>query len=153
MFSHSIFTMAVAALLTDSVHITNAEVDPWSYLSVKLPTTLSDMAITHMTYGNSSATNGVVFALEYSWQNKDGTAFPASTTYNTTNYLNGTNYAHLMWFWPAIDGTGKEESSMLNLRLQRLQDDAADDFTSDCFVFEFDIHYQINRPMGEINVH
>lgn len=60
MFSHSIFTVAVATLLIDSVHITYAEVDPWSYLSVKLPTTLSDMAITHMTYGNSSATDASI---------------------------------------------------------------------------------------------
>lgn len=46
----------ILSYISYNVYITNAEVDPWSYLSVVLPTTLSDMAIAHIAYdGNSTS--------------------------------------------------------------------------------------------------
>ena len=53
--------LAVAALLLSNhacIFFTYAETDSWSYLSVRLPSTLSDMAITRMTYGGNSTSNG-----------------------------------------------------------------------------------------------
>ncbi|KAK1744147.1 kelch repeat-containing protein [Skeletonema marinoi] len=51
--------LAVAALLLSNhalITTTYAETDPWSYLSIRLPSTLSDMAITHATYGGTNST-------------------------------------------------------------------------------------------------
>ena len=44
----------VAAILL-SKHATYAETDPWSFLSVKIPSTLSDMAISHASYGGTAS--------------------------------------------------------------------------------------------------
>lgn len=52
--------VAVAAfLLINHAYITNtyADLDPWSYLSVRLPSTLSDMGITYITYGSGNSTH------------------------------------------------------------------------------------------------
>ena len=53
--------LAVAALLFSSnvfLIPTYAATDPWSYLSVRLPSTLSDMAITHARYGGNTTSDG-----------------------------------------------------------------------------------------------
>ncbi|KAL7430446.1 hypothetical protein ACHAXM_002239 [Skeletonema potamos] len=51
MSSQKIFLASVAAVI---LLATSAETDPWSYLSVRLPSSLSDMSITHISYGGNS---------------------------------------------------------------------------------------------------
>ena len=50
------YSIALTALLsTITAHLTTA--DPWSYLSVDIPVSLSDMAVSILTY-NPAATDG-----------------------------------------------------------------------------------------------
>ena len=52
-----IFLAVAALLLSNHAFTTYAETGPWSYLSIRLPSTLSDMAITHTTYGGTNSTS------------------------------------------------------------------------------------------------
>jgi hypothetical protein len=84
-------------------------------------------------------TGDVVWALEYTWQNEDGT-FPATTTITTADDADGTAYKHQQADFAAITGTGKTISSMLVCRLYR--DVSADDYDNDAAFLEFDLHFR-----------
>ena len=51
------YSIALTALLsTITAHLTTA--DPWSYLSVDIPVSLSDMAVSILTYNPAAANDG-----------------------------------------------------------------------------------------------
>ena len=52
------YSVALTALLsTITAHLTSAA-DPWSYLSVDIPVSLSDMAVSILTYNPSASADG-----------------------------------------------------------------------------------------------
>ena len=62
------YSIALTALLsTITAHLTTA--DPWSYLSVDIPVSLSDMAVSILTYNpTATATDGNTTATEEATQ-------------------------------------------------------------------------------------
>jgi len=123
------------------------------YFDVQLPHSWAEGTMInphiHGDQGDDNSTNSVVFKLEYVWANIDSTfTNVAATTLAITNTLNGTNYFHHIWNFPNIDGSGKTYSSMINARLYRDPTDAGDNYGSDFFVHEFDIHYYVGHPGG-----
>lgn len=95
----------------------------------------------HWTTEDSNAGN-IVWTLEYTWANYDGT-FGATTTVEITA-ANSTAYKHHIDNFATISGTGKTISSVLILRLSRNGAAAADTYASTAALIEFDIHYQID---------
>ena len=86
-----------------------------------------------------------VFYLEYKWLEL-GEAIPAAFTTITLDqyvfdYVSGDLHQMIYSSVP-IDGSGKTESSILLMRLYRANDD---DVTGDVAVYEFDIHYQVEK--------
>ena len=84
-------------------------------------------------------TGDVVWGLEYTWQNIDGT-FPATTTIVIADDADGTAYKHQVATFAAISGTGKTISSILVCRLFR--DVSADDYNEDAAFLEVDFHFR-----------
>jgi hypothetical protein len=98
----------------------------------------------HWTPGSSTNTGAVRWGLEYSWANVN-TAFPAATTVYCTDAGSGTaNDNQVAEFPAAISGTGKDIGSILVCRLFRDANDAADTFTADAGLLEFDFHIQVD---------
>jgi hypothetical protein len=91
-----------------------------------------------------------VWVLEYNWTSIDATNSTATVTIGTTNAWTGNPYTHSMWDLPTIDGAGKTESSILTFRLYRDPTDAGDNNTDKEYLYEFDIHYQIEKVTGEV---
>jgi hypothetical protein len=84
----------------------------------------------------------VVWSLEYTWANTDGT-FSAPTTINSTALqAGGTAWVSKYSDFDDIDGTGKKVSSMLVCRLFR--NPANDTYEQDAALLEIDFHYQID---------
>jgi hypothetical protein len=104
----------------------------------------------HVSNGPSASTNSSVWKLEYNWTSIDATNSEATVTIATTNAWTGNPYTHSMWDLPTIDGAGQSESSILTFRLYRDPTDAGDNNTSSEFLYEFDIHYQIEKVTGEM---
>jgi hypothetical protein len=94
----------------------------------------------HWSAVNGNAGN-VVWQLEYTWQNIDGT-FPAVTTITVTDAASGTAWDHQKAFFSAITGTGKTISSMLVCRLFRDPTHASDTYGSDAAFLEIDFHFE-----------
>jgi hypothetical protein len=83
--------------------------------------------------------------MDYKWYNPNAETIPSSfTTYtmnvNSATWASGT-ISNMIYGSAAIDGTGKDESSILLIKLYR--DDNA--YTGDLLVDEFDIHYTLAR--------
>ena len=104
----------------------------------------------HVNSGPSTSTNSSVWVLEYNWTSIDATNSTATVTIGTTNAWTGNPYTHSMWDLPTIDGAGKTESSILTFRLYRDPTDAGDNNTDKEYLYEFDIHYQIEKVTGEV---
>jgi hypothetical protein len=96
----------------------------------------------HWSPVNTNAGN-VVWQLEYTWVNIDGT-FPASATITVTDAASTTAWSHQVAPFAAITGTGKEISSMLVCRLFRDPTDGNDDYASDAAFLEIDFHHEVN---------
>ena len=89
----------------------------------------------------------VVWQLEYKFYNISA-EYPSSyTTVTSSTVL--TDYGevspavnvHTMSFFPAIAGTGKTISAMIECKFSRLGGDASDDYSGDARFVEADIHY------------
>jgi hypothetical protein len=85
-----------------------------------------------------------VMKIDYKWYNPEGEAIPATfTTYtmnaNTATWSSGT-ISNMIYGESAIDGTGKNASSIMIMKLYR--DDNV--YSGDLLVDEFDIHYYKN---------
>lgn len=88
-------------------------------------------------------TGAVVWGLEYTWANIDGT-YGNTTIITITDAADGTAYKHQLADFATVSGTGKEMSSMLMCRVFRDANNAADTYDADAALLEFDIHYQID---------
>ena len=94
---------------------------------------------------DSTNTGNVRWQFEYIVANIDGTFASTATSETITEAADGTALKHQLAGFSAIDGTGLTISHMLICRLTRLGDsDAADTFTGNACVLEFDFHYEIN---------
>ena len=75
---------------------------------------------------------------------------PSSWTYGNTvdsdafAYTSGT--LHQLLSFEDIDITGYSESSIVQIKIYRIDDGGVGALTGDCKVVEFDIHYEINKP-------
>lgn len=94
-----------------------------------------------------SADGGVVWKLDYSWVNIDGT-FPTVGTIVMSEIWTDTpppQFAHVMTEGATeLDGTGKTVSSMIVGRLYRDNAAVTDTFEEDALLLEFDFHFQID---------
>lgn len=99
----------------------------------------------HVHWTPTTADAGdVVWQLEYSWVNVDGT-FGASTTIETAAAAaGGTAWVHKKTSFAAITGASKTISSMLVCRLFRDPAHASDTYTHDAAFLEVDFHYEID---------
>jgi hypothetical protein len=96
----------------------------------------------HWTPSDGNAGN-VVWGLEYTWQNINGT-FGNTTIITVTDSTDATDRKHLYAAFAAINGAGMTISSILVCRLFRDANNAADTYGSDAFLLEVDFHYQID---------
>ncbi|MFA6492625.1 MAG: hypothetical protein WCV58_00545 [Patescibacteria group bacterium] len=95
----------------------------------------------HWSPTDTSAGN-VVWKLEYSWADVNGT-FAAPTTIATTpQATGGTAWAHNVVSFPTISGTGVDISRILVCRLYRDPADAGDTYTHDAALLNFDFHFE-----------
>jgi hypothetical protein len=96
----------------------------------------------HYTINVEDRTKQAYFGLDYSWANIND-VFPAYQTEHVYTEMNAVADKHMYAAFPAIDGTGKEISSMLVCRFWR--DSAVhqlDTAKYNVLVFEIDAHYQ-----------
>lgn len=97
---------------------------------------------------NVTNTGNVRWLMSYSWANVlgDDITFGAVQTNPTTQAIaSNSQFKHLLHNLGTIAGTGKTESSMLCMKIDRLGGDELDTFGAAIHVLEFDIHY---RPGG-----
>jgi len=100
--------------------------------------------IPHVHWTPTDANAGdVVWQLEYTWQNINGT-FGASTTITVTDSTNTTAWEHLVASFSAITGTNMDISSILVCRLFRDPAHGSDTYTSDAAFLEIDFHFEID---------
>ena len=97
----------------------------------------------HIHYQQKSAADTALFwIIHYRWTNVGEAQSPTFTRIQTIDetimpYTGGS--MHQIAEFPAIDGTGKAESSILDIRLYCWA-------AQDMYTKEFDIHFQINKP-------
>lgn len=130
---------------TTRVYAFSKAADEELFFSVQLPHTWKEGTDIgpHVHWAPKDTDTGdVVWALEYTWANRDAT-FPATTTISTpADAGDGTAYKHQHVYFSDISGAGKEISSMLVCRIYR--DVSEDDYDNDAFLLEVDFHYQID---------
>lgn len=91
-----------------------------------------------------SDTGSVVWGLDYSWADINGT-FGANTTITVTDAGDGTANKHQLAEFSEIDGSGiSGVSSMLVGRLYRDATNGDDDYNADAALLEFDFHIKID---------
>ena len=90
------------------------------------------------------ANQQAVFKMDYRWYNIGDTVPASWTTYTmntySTTYTSGSIH-QLLYGSSGISGTGKTESSVLQIKLYR--DDNV--YTGDVKLIEFDIHYYVEK--------
>ena len=97
----------------------------------------------HVHWSPGDATSGnVVWRLEYTWANYEGT-YPSSTTISTTQAAAGTAWTSQIAPFSGMDGSGKKISSMLYCRLFR-DPNGSDTYSGNAFLLGFDVHFEIN---------
>jgi len=87
-------------------------------------------------------TGDVLWRLEYTWTNRDGTFAATATLAGAAQAADGTAFKHQVAEIGEIDGTGKTISSMLVCRIFR--DVSGDDYDNDAFLLEVDFHFQMD---------
>jgi len=97
------------------------------------------------------STDTVVVELEYTWAAYND-VFPTSSTITTKIPLNGiAQWQHAMKATTAIAAIGDQASSIFMARITRLQDNASDTYAHDVFIFNFDIHFEM-QGIGSRNI-
>ena len=92
----------------------------------------------------TTASGGVVWFLEYSWANINGT-FGAPVTISGLQSATNEQWKHKLCGLPDIDGSSiSGVSSMIVCRLYRSPTVPEDNYPDDVGLLEFDIHYQID---------
>lgn len=103
----------------------------------------------HIHWAPSSTNTGnIKWFLEYAWANYLGVFTSTPATISVIQAASGTIDKHDIAAFDAIDGTGKELSSVLVCRLYRNPADADDTFTGDAAYLSADAHIQFDRPAG-----
>lgn len=96
----------------------------------------------HWVYGANTVGESCRWGLEY-WWNEDGVFLGGPTTiYVNTPLSNNDAVMPFTTSFAAIDGTGHTISSIINCRIFRDATDASDNYTSNVYLFEFDIHFE-----------
>ena len=96
----------------------------------------------HWTPSNTD-TGTVVWLLDYSWANIDGT-FPGSAQIPLSDVGSGTVGDHQLTASGTLTGTSKTISSMVVCRISRDGGAGTDDFTGTAGLLEIDFHYEID---------
>ena len=87
-------------------------------------------------------TGDVYWVMNYKWTNIDAVDAGSVSVRTIIQAGAGTAYTHqYAEFTSGIDGTGKTTSSILSIQIYRKANDAADTYTGDALLKEFDIHY------------
>jgi hypothetical protein len=87
----------------------------------------------------------VKWQLEYSWVNQNETA-PVSTTISIIQAAGGTAWVHKLAEFPVISGQSKKIGSVIEFRIYRDPNDAADTYPNDAALKNIGIHYQDDLP-------
>jgi hypothetical protein len=104
----------------------------------------------HLRFPTSNGGTNTRWAFEYDIANANEDFTNASGTYTAFSTITVANPANVntsvvAGFGP-LDMDGFRESAIILWRISRLaSSDAVDDDTNDCFLMEFDIHYQSNK--------
>lgn len=93
----------------------------------------------------STDTGDVVWGIEYTLA-EYGSAFGVTSLVTVTDAGDGTAYKHQIASLADIDGSDIDVmSTMLLCRIYRDADNAADTYSGDAALLEFDIHYEIDQ--------
>lgn len=96
---------------------------------------------------DGAANEDVKWDILYRWYDTGETSNGAWTTAETTVDVSGkTQWISLITELASVSGSGSSISSLLELRLQRDTNDAADDHPHSVLLKELDVHYQIDQP-------
>lgn len=96
----------------------------------------------HWVFAANRTDETVRWGLEYGWYNDGDNVGATDTIYCLTDHCNNDALDLYRTDFPAIDGTGKEISSILNCRLFRDADAVSDNYSNNVYLFEFDVHFQ-----------
>jgi hypothetical protein len=103
----------------------------------------------HWLYGANTVGESCRWGLEYWWNEHDVFLGGPTTIYVNTALSNNDAVMPFITSFPAIAGTGHTISSFLNCRLFRDATDVSDNYTSNVYLFEFDIHFETNGRGSE----
>lgn len=92
----------------------------------------------------TSNTGNIVWKIEYKWTNIGAVEDSSWSTQTVVVPVTGGVGKHLISSFAGIDGTNKELSSLLTIKIYRLGTDILDTCTSNVLLKEFDIHYEID---------
>jgi hypothetical protein len=98
---------------------------------------------------SNTDTGNVLWEHKWRWTSIDAVAGSWTTT-TVPEAASGVANKHAIGAIKAISGSGQGISSILQLQLQRLGNDAADTFTGLAQVMSIDVHYQRDAP-GTVN--
>jgi hypothetical protein len=99
----------------------------------------------HWLAPTNEASKVVRWGMAYHWANIGGTFGAASSNIYVNADTNNDADEHKLDGFAAISGSGKTFSSILNIILFRDGADAADTYTAEAYLLEFDIHYEVWR--------
>jgi len=93
----------------------------------------------------------VVWQLEYSWFDTNGTAgTPTLTISGSVSFTTNSQYKSFYTSFPAVSGTAITGlSSIMMGRLSRRADLSTDNYADDAGMLEFDIHYELDTYGSE----
>ena len=96
--------------------------------------------------GEDTSAGDVVWKLEYMWINIGDSVTTTTTIVSRTVANDTVALTHRMNDVPSagLDGTGKQISSIIQYRLYRDGNDAADTYAKKVYLSEFDVHFQID---------
>lgn len=117
------------------------------YFTLEVPTTYKSgtTIYPHVHWAPTTAGAGnVVWGLEYTWVNVDGT-FGNTTLSTVTDSTDSTADKHLEVEFAGISGTGKTGQSMLICRVYRKAADAADTYAASAALFNIDFDFEIDK--------
>lgn len=96
----------------------------------------------------TSGSGNVVWGIEYTWTNIGSVFGSTSSISGTGAVATGEQNKHKMTNLTSIDGTGKEESSMVICRMFRDAVNGSDTYPGNAILLEVDFHFRVNK-LGE----
>jgi len=104
----------------------------------------------HVHYRQTNADQTNMWYMYHRWKNIGGTNTSWTFTgpaVNKSSYTTGS--MHQIADFPGISGAGKTESSIMDVKLMR----DGNFGTGTVLLKEFDIHYEVQKPTGQLGVH